>query len=102
MARRISIDTLGLMSPKSATFEGANRRGSWSSAPRLLTTCVFFGALWLWFNIGASEVLIPADSFEYLKDENLRDILNTTLGVRLRLSPVPQSIYYRLAVPTPR
>jgi hypothetical protein len=28
-------------------------------------------------------VLIPEDSFEYLKDESLGDILNTTLGVSL-------------------
>jgi hypothetical protein len=40
-----------------------------------------FAALWIWFNIGEGEVLIPEASFEYLKDESLRDILNTTLGV---------------------
>jgi hypothetical protein len=97
-ARRISIDTLGLMSPKSASFEAAKRRSRWSSAPRLLTTCVFFGVLWLWFNIGTSEILIPADSFEYLKDESLRDILNTTLGVGQSTLPTSLAVYDRLTV----
>ncbi|KAI4660615.1 uncharacterized protein J4E78_005319 [Alternaria triticimaculans] len=79
--RRISIDTLGLMSSKSGTrFEVARKRSGWMSAPRLLTTCVFFSVLWLWFNIGTSEALIPEDSSAYVQDESLRDILNITLG----------------------
>ncbi|KAF1841169.1 glycosyltransferase family 25 protein [Cucurbitaria berberidis CBS 394.84] len=82
MARRISIDTMGLMSPRSgAAFSTGKRRRPWYySRPRLLTTCLFFGVLWMWFNFGGHEVLIPEDSFEYLKDESLSDILNTTLG----------------------
>jgi hypothetical protein len=70
-----------MSSKSSARFEVAKRRTAWSSAPRLLTTCVFFGALWLWFNMRTPGVLIPADSFAYVQDESLRDILNTTLGV---------------------
>jgi hypothetical protein len=83
--RRISIDTLGLMSPKSgATFEAAKRRRSWYySRPRLLATFLLFAAFWIWLKIGAHRVRIPEDSFEYLKEETLRDILNATLGARL-------------------
>lgn len=81
--RRISIDTLGFMSPRnSATFELAKRRPWYHSRSRSLTTCLFFAALWVWFNLGADRVVIPKDSFQYLKDESLKDILNTTLGVR--------------------
>ncbi|KAJ4367294.1 hypothetical protein N0V83_006875 [Neocucurbitaria cava] len=82
MARRISIDTLGLMTPRSsAGFSAAKRRRHWCySRPRLLTTCLFFGVLWTWFNLGGHEIRIPEDSFQYLKDESLSDILNTTLG----------------------
>lgn len=81
--RRISIDTLGLMSPKTgATFEAAKRKRPWySSRPRLLATCLVFAAFWTWLSLKTHEVLIPDDSFKYLKDESLRDILNTTLGV---------------------
>lgn len=88
--RRISIDTLGLMSPKGgATFSPAKRRRSWYHArPRLLTTCLFFGVLWIWFNLGGHAVLLPDDSFEYLKEESLKDILNTTLGVCLCACPI--------------
>ncbi|KAH7397083.1 hypothetical protein BKA66DRAFT_453599 [Pyrenochaeta sp. MPI-SDFR-AT-0127] len=80
--RRISIDTLGLTSPhSSATFNPAKRRRPWySSRPRLLITVLLFGVLWCWFNLGGSNDLIPQDSFEYLKDESLKEILNTTLG----------------------
>jgi hypothetical protein len=83
--RRISIDTLGLISPKSgATFEAAKRRRPWYySRPRLLATIMLFIALWTWLYVGTPEVLIPEDSFEYLKDESLGDILNITLGVSL-------------------
>jgi hypothetical protein len=81
--RRISIDTLGLMSPKGgAAFEAAKTRRPWyNSRPRLLATFLLFATLWTWLNVGARSVLIPEDSFEYLKDESLQDILNTTLGV---------------------
>ncbi|KAF1830599.1 hypothetical protein BDW02DRAFT_642038 [Decorospora gaudefroyi] len=72
---------MGLMSPKTgATFEAVKRRSGWRSAPRLLTTCVFFAVLWVWLNLTSSAILIPTDSFEYLKDEGLKEILNTTLG----------------------
>lgn len=85
MARRISINTLGLMTPRSsAGFSAAKRRRPWCfSKPRLLTTCLFFAILWVWFNLGGREIRIPEDSFEYLRDESLSDILNTTLGVCL-------------------
>jgi hypothetical protein len=81
--RRISIDTLGLTSPKTgATFEAAKRRGPWySSRARLLATFLVFAALWMWLSLQTHIVLVPKDSFEYLKDESLREILNTTLGV---------------------
>ena len=81
--RRISIDTLGLMSPKGdATFEAAKRKRTWyNSRPRLLATCLLFVGFWIWLNVRSGQVPIPEDSFEYLKDESLRDILNTTLGV---------------------
>ncbi|RAR07091.1 glycosyltransferase family 25 protein [Stemphylium lycopersici] len=78
--RRTSIDTWGTPPKKFAKFGTVKRMGVWKSAPRLFTTCVFFALLWLWFHFGPTELLIPADSFEYLKDESLRDILNTTLG----------------------
>ncbi|KAH8727506.1 hypothetical protein GQ44DRAFT_703330 [Phaeosphaeriaceae sp. PMI808] len=80
--RRISIDTLGLMSPKgSATFEAAKRRNIWfRSRPRLLVTLLLFVTLWTWLNVGRHAVQIPEDSFEYVKDDSLGDILNTTLG----------------------
>ena len=90
MARRISIDTLGLMSPRSSAAFGTAKRGRpwYYSRPRLLTTCLFFGVLWVWFHIGGREVLIPEDSFEYLKDESLNDIMNTTLGVSFKPSVI--------------
>ncbi|KAF2832969.1 hypothetical protein CC86DRAFT_279150 [Ophiobolus disseminans] len=70
------------MSPKGgAAFEAAKRKRPWYySRPRLLATCLLFVGLWTWLNIGGNEILIPESSFEYLKDESLRDILNTTLG----------------------
>lgn len=81
--RRISIDTLGLMSPKTgATFEAAKRkRLCYSSRSRLLATFLVFAVLWTWLSLKADVVPIPEDSFEYLKDDSLRDILNSTLGV---------------------
>ncbi|CBX92448.1 hypothetical protein LEMA_P051540.1 [Plenodomus lingam JN3] len=80
--RRISIDTSKVMpSQKSRPFDTAKTRRSWcSSRPRLLTTCLFFGALWLWFKLPHQDNLIPEDSFEYLEDESLQDIRNETLG----------------------
>jgi hypothetical protein len=82
------------MSPKSGTtFEVAKRRRPWYySRPRLLATCLLFAALWTWLNIGTRGVLIPEDSFEYLNDESLRDILNTTLGVGQHSFAQPQII----------
>jgi hypothetical protein len=80
--RRISIDTLGLTSPRGATFNTAKRKRPWySSRPRLLTTLLCFGVLYLWINYGGTPILIPKDSFDTLKDESLNDILNSTLGV---------------------
>ncbi|KAF2276237.1 uncharacterized protein EI97DRAFT_419158 [Westerdykella ornata] len=80
--RRISIDTLGMISPKGTGFAVAKRRSTpWYLArPRLLTTCVCFATLYLWLRFGATTVVIPDDSFALLEDESLRDILNTTLG----------------------
>ncbi|KAH5192047.1 hypothetical protein HBH76_075080 [Parastagonospora nodorum] len=64
-----------------ATFEAAKRRRPWySSRSRLLATFLVFAALWMWLSLQIHVVLVPEDSFEYLKDESLRDILNTTLG----------------------
>lgn len=80
--RRIFIDTWGTPPRKHAKFGTVKRMDIWTSAPRLLTTCVLFALLWLWFNVGRTELKIPADSFEYLHDESLKDVLNTTLGVR--------------------
>jgi hypothetical protein len=82
--RRISIDTLGMISPRGATFAVAKRRTSpWYLAkPRLLTTCFFFAFLYLWLQFGGKTVVIPDDSYALLEDESLKDILNTTLGVR--------------------
>jgi hypothetical protein len=86
--RRISIDTLGLMSPRfNSASEAAKKRKPWyQSRPRLLATVLIFAALWMWLNVGARKGLMPEDSFEYLKDESLKDILNTTLGVGHSLS----------------
>ncbi|KAH7130686.1 hypothetical protein B0J11DRAFT_523830 [Dendryphion nanum] len=80
--RRISIDTLGLMLPKGAAFSPAKRRRGpwWTSRPRLLVTFLFFGALYLWIRFGGKTVVIPEDSYAYLKDPSLTDILNSTLG----------------------
>jgi hypothetical protein len=71
------------MSPKAgAIFEAAKRKRPWYySRPRLITTCLLFAGLWTWLNVGRYVVLIPEDSFAYLKDESLKDILNSTLGV---------------------
>ncbi|KAF2264500.1 hypothetical protein CC78DRAFT_516679 [Lojkania enalia] len=79
--RRISIDTLG-MSPRGSSFTAAKRRRTpWYLArPRLLTTCCFFAFLYLYLNYGGTAVLIPGDSYEYLADESLTDIHNSTLG----------------------
>jgi hypothetical protein len=83
MARRISIDTFGMISPRGANFAVAKRRRNpWYLArPRLLTTCFFFLVLYLWLHFGGTTVLIPEDSYALVEDESLRDILNTTLGV---------------------
>lgn len=35
----------------------------------------------MWLHVGADQVAVPEDSFEYMADPSLRDILNTTLGV---------------------
>ncbi|PSN72696.1 hypothetical protein BS50DRAFT_482410 [Corynespora cassiicola Philippines] len=80
--RRISIDTLGIMSPRGASFSPAKRRKpSWcSSRPKLVATVVFFAVLCVWLNFGGHEALIPESSFELLHDDSLADILNTTLG----------------------
>ncbi|KAF2463331.1 uncharacterized protein BDR25DRAFT_337880 [Lindgomyces ingoldianus] len=80
--RRISIDPLGMTSPRSATFTAAKRRrGPWyTSRPRLLATIFVFGLLYLYLNFGGTPVLIPEDSYQTLADDSLRDILNSTLG----------------------
>lgn len=81
--RRISIDTLGMISPRGASFAVAKRRHNpwYLSRPRLLTTCLLFAGLYLWLNFGGTTVLIPEDSYALLEDESLKDILNSTLGV---------------------
>jgi len=81
---RISIDTLGLSSPRGTTFPAASkrRRRPWySSRPRLIVTVLFFALLWTYLNYGGTPILIPEDSYQELVDESLRDILNSTLGV---------------------
>lgn len=82
--RRISIDPLGMMSPRSnAGFLPARRRSSWyMRRPRLLTTLLFFAGFYLWLQWAGHRVEIPHDSFEFIQDESLADILNSTLGVR--------------------
>lgn len=83
--RRISIDTLGLTSPRNgSTLQMATRRKVWfASSPRLLATFLLFVGLWLWSKLSTNGVMIPGDSFAYIKDESLANILNTTLGVCL-------------------
>lgn len=81
--RRISIDPLGMMSPRSnGAFYPAKRRSAWyMRRPRLLTTVLFFVGFWAWLNFGGHTVVIPGDSFEFVPDESLADIKNSTLGV---------------------
>lgn len=80
--RRISIDTLGLIPSKSPSFSPAKRRRAswWTTRPRLLVTLLFFGALYLWLRLGGKTIIIPHDSYAYVQDESLDDILNSTLG----------------------
>ncbi|KAF2691025.1 glycosyltransferase family 25 protein, partial [Lentithecium fluviatile CBS 122367] len=80
--RRISIDPLGMMSPRSSgAFIPAKRRSAWYlRRSRLLTTVLFFVGFWVWLNFGGHVVEIPKDSFEFVRDESLTDILNSTLG----------------------
>lgn len=84
--RRISIDTLGMTSPRSggAFYPAKRRRARWFfSRPRLWTTFLFFAGLYVWLNLGGHEVKIPPNSFDFVHDESLTDILNSTLGVCL-------------------
>ncbi|ORY15577.1 hypothetical protein BCR34DRAFT_622801 [Clohesyomyces aquaticus] len=80
--RRISIDPLGMTSPRSTSFAAAKRRrGRWySSRPRLLATIFLFGIVYLYLNFGGTPVLIPEDSYQTLTDDSLKDIMNSTLG----------------------
>ncbi|KAF2120705.1 hypothetical protein BDV96DRAFT_683139 [Lophiotrema nucula] len=80
--RRISIDTLGMTSRKGNSFSPVKRRRTrwYLSRPRLLTTLLLFALLYLYLNYGGTAVIIPEDPYEYLKDESLTDILNSTLG----------------------
>jgi hypothetical protein len=81
--RRISIDPLGMMSPRSnGAFYPAKRRSAWYlRRPKLLTTVLFFVGFWAWLRFGGHVVVIPKDSFEFVKDESVADIRNSTLGV---------------------
>ena len=80
--RRILIDTFRLTG---ATGNGAyySRKTSlwYLSRPRLLTTLLGFLAVYTWLNFGGHEILIPRDSWQYVKDGSVTDIMNTTLGV---------------------
>jgi hypothetical protein len=71
------------MSPAGTSFKAAKKRPTpwYLSRPRLLATLCLFAVLYLYFNHGSTPVVIPADSYELLKDESLSDILNSTLGV---------------------
>ncbi|KAF2197490.1 hypothetical protein GQ43DRAFT_444212 [Delitschia confertaspora ATCC 74209] len=80
---RISINAIGLTSPRVASFRKATgrRQSPWYlSRPQLLTTCCFFILLYLYFHFGSTPIAIPPDSYQLLVDESLKDILNTTLG----------------------
>lgn len=84
--RRISIDTLGLTSAKAnGNYYPKRRRQSsfYLSRPRLLATIMCFLALYTWLNFGGHEIVIPKDSWEFVKDSTVTDIMNTTLGVGL-------------------
>ncbi|KAJ4296760.1 hypothetical protein N0V90_006808 [Kalmusia sp. IMI 367209] len=80
--RRISIDTFGLTGVKSnGGFYPKRRASPWYlSRPRLLTTILGFLALYTWLNFGGHEIVIPNDSWEYIRDGTVTDVLNTTLG----------------------
>lgn len=82
---RISIDTSKMSSAKGLGFAFSRRRKpAWYLArPRLLTTIVFFLGLYLWLKFCETQAVVPANSYAFLEDESLRDILNTTLGVGL-------------------
>lgn len=48
-----------------------------------MTTFLFFLALYTWLNFGGHEVQLPKDSFEFVQDASVTDIMNSTLGVGL-------------------
>jgi len=81
--RRISIDTFGITGAKSgAAFYSKRTKGSWYlSRPRLLTTLLCFLALYTWLNFGGHAIVISTDSWDYVRDGSVTDIMNATLGV---------------------
>ncbi|KAF2447822.1 glycosyltransferase family 25 protein [Karstenula rhodostoma CBS 690.94] len=80
--RRISIDTLGMKGAKDgAAFYPKRRRTPWYlSRPRLLTTLLCFLVLYTWLNFGGHAIVIPRDSWDYVRDGSVTDIMNATLG----------------------
>ncbi|KAL5393530.1 hypothetical protein DPSP01_000344 [Paraphaeosphaeria sporulosa] len=80
--RRISIDTFGMKGAKdSAAFYPKRRRSPWYlSRPRLLTTLLCFLVLYTWLNFGGHEIVIPRDSWDFVRDGSVTDVMNATLG----------------------
>lgn len=81
--RRISIDAWSLTGAKNGSSYYPKRKKSpwYLSRPQLLTTLLGFLAIYTWLNFGGHEILIPQDSWEYVQDASVTDIMNTTLGV---------------------
>ncbi|KAL6706778.1 hypothetical protein ACN47E_005114 [Coniothyrium glycines] len=79
--RRISIDILGLTSSRSrATFEVASKRPWHYKRYPPFIILLFLVVLWVWLHRSTEYVTLPEDSFQYLEDKSLNDILNSTLG----------------------
>ncbi|KAF1968409.1 hypothetical protein BU23DRAFT_602299 [Bimuria novae-zelandiae CBS 107.79] len=80
--RRIYIDAFGMSGAKSgrAYYPKRSRSPWYLSRPRLLTTFLGFLALYTWLNFGGHEIMIPGDSWEYVRDGSVTDIMNATLG----------------------
>lgn len=83
--RRISINAFGMTGAKNgASFYPKKRKSPWYlSRPGLLTTLLCFLAFYTWLNFGGHAIAIPRDSWDYVGDDSVADILNATLGVGL-------------------
>lgn len=81
--RHISIDTFGTKAARDgAAFYPKRRRAPWYlSRARLLTTLLCFLVFYTWLNFGGREIVIPRDSWDYVRDGSVTDIMNATLGV---------------------